>query len=148
MDADLKSPIVAVKCSRCGAACIRCTCAPCPSCDGMICVTCDIRTDPFPADTHEISRDTLSILGVRWDAPLPQHGGPRRCEPKKIDPLLIVGLGCEFDEYRARVADIPEPSEMVKAICTAFGTVAAGLVAVSCAVIFAGAVVFARELPR
>jgi len=147
----MTTPIVEVKCFRCGTTCIRCMCAPCPKCEALICTSC-------PLDLTEIQNqhgfsiqaqpNNLKVWRAR-DKPIPDHGAPASCRPKSLDPIGIQLLPSnffrQFDSYELLPAPAPE---IVRSICAIFGFVAAGLVASGCGVMLAAAAVFSGELPE
>ncbi|OFW99284.1 MAG: hypothetical protein A3E78_11905 [Alphaproteobacteria bacterium RIFCSPHIGHO2_12_FULL_63_12] len=88
-----------------------------------------------------------ALRTIGRDKEIPPHRGPVHCEPKEPPPLIVTGLG-SIDVCRKEIKDLPEPAEMVSAICTGLGTVAAGLVAGAAVVMMAAAAVFSGELPE
>jgi hypothetical protein len=140
-------PIVPVRCYRCGIACIPCTCSPCPKCDGLLCLTCEARRSVVEDEQAAVAMYGRAVLTIGRDQAIPAHPGPIRCGPKDPPPLIITGTG-SIDACKKELEGMPEPSEMVSAICAGLGTVAAGLVAGAAVVMMAAAAMFSGELPE
>jgi len=92
----------------------------------MLCVTCDAK---LVMDGEFYSVRMFPLLGCRQDVPIPEHDRPPKWMPKEADPIEVVKEDSFLRTYNSQEL-LPAPApDIARAICAAFGLVAAGLVA-------------------
>ena len=150
----MTSPLVEVKCFRCGCVCLSCICAPCPFCEPGICTTCPLNLEAialrYGAKITVAQRpDTLVIYRSR-DCPIPKRSGPQPIPKNQPSETISIVPEIGFDRgyYKSEELIWDDARIVAGALKTIFGFAAAGVVAASCAVVLAAAAVFSGEHPN
>ncbi len=137
-----------IKCAICGATCFGCECAPCPKCIGILCATCTI---PAPIWEQTSVYGVACALGVKRDAPIPEHSGPKRISTREVSSGQIAVVQEDATFLRRELGSEPLISDDARIVAGAlariFGFACAGVVAGAAVVMLAAAAVFSGELP-